>query len=163
MILIIAKSDDGQLLKKLSRSIPSLELAEGVYLTWAPKEKVAKTVDQLKGLAIKTWEERGRGPLFEAAVLELTEDQFRQLRNMAKTVIEKAAEAMSEEVDRLIKRLRSAGGEGAAGWYRDLARRYQKLLDACISLGVEPTAVGRLKEKWKEATIEAGRALKKGG
>jgi aspartyl/asparaginyl-tRNA synthetase len=76
--------------------------------------------------------------------------------------VEKMGSAMLEEMERLLQRMRSGKtSRDLTGWYRDLARRYELLLNACMALGLEPTIVARLKEKWKEVTIEAGRLFKK--
>jgi hypothetical protein len=76
--------------------------------------------------------------------------------------VEKMGSAMLEEMERLLQRMRSGKtSRDLTGWYRDLARRYERLLNACMALDLEPTIVAKLKEKWKEVTLEAGRALKK--
>ncbi|MEM0370546.1 MAG: hypothetical protein QXT46_04145 [Pyrobaculum sp.] len=160
MLLIIVKSDDVQYVKKLWRKLPGLEIADGVYLTWATREKVKKAVGDVKEEIIKTWDAGGRGPLFEIAVVELTEQQYNEVRHMAKSAIERQAAALTEEIDRLLQKIRSSRDRRLAGWYRDVARRYQRLIDASLALAVEPTAVGKLKEKWKELTLEAGRLFK---
>ncbi|ACB39980.1 hypothetical protein [Pyrobaculum neutrophilum] len=161
MILLIVKTDSGEVAKRLARAVEGLELAPGLYLTWAPREKVARAVNAAKREAVRRWEEEGSGPQLEVAALELTEEQYRELRPLARGVIERAAEALLEEMERLLERLRSPGGRDLSGWYRDLARRYERLVNASIALDIEPTALGRLRDRWKEVALEAGRRLRR--
>jgi len=139
-----------------------LELLPGVYLSWSPKEKAVRAVEAVKRAVVERWEESGEGPRLEVAVIELDERQYRALRPLARALVEKMGSAMLEEMERLLQRMRSGKtSRDLTGWYRDLARRYERLLNACMALDLEPTIVARLKEKWKEVTLEAGRALKK--
>ena len=139
-----------------------MELLPGVYLSWSPKEKAVRAVEAVKRAVVERWERSGEGPTLEVAVLELDERQYKVLRPMALTIVEKIGSAMLEEMERLLQRMRSSKTtRDLTGWYRDLAMRYERLLNACMALDLEPTIVARLKEKWKEVTIEAGRALKK--
>ena len=156
------KSDDEGVVKRVARGIEALELLPGVYLSWSPKERAEKVVEAVKRAVVDKWEESGEGPTLEVAVLELDERQYKALRPMARALVEKMGSAMLEEMERLLQRMRSGKtSRDLTGWYRDLARRYERLLNACMALDLEPTIVARLKEKWKEVTIEAGRALKK--
>jgi len=140
----------------LGRMVNGLELLEGVFLVWAPRDKVAKAVDTVKKNVIKKWEEEGRGPMFEVAVIELTDTQYKEVRPLAKAVVEKMAEALLEEMERLHEKMRS-GDRKVLGWYRDVAARYQRLVDISLALDIEPTIMGRLRDKWKEVSLEAGR------
>ncbi len=161
-MLILVKSDDEGVVKRVARGIEALELLPGVYLSWSPKEKAEKVVEAVKRTVVEKWEESGEGPTLEVAVLELDERQYKALRPMALTVVEKIGSAMLEEMERLLQRMRSSKTtRDLTGWYRDLARRYERLLNACMALDLEPTIVAKLKEKWKEVTLEAGRLLKK--
>ncbi len=161
-MLILVKSDDEGVVKRVARGIEALELLPGVYLSWSPKEKAEKVVEAVKRAVVVRWEESGEGPTLEVAVLELDERQYKALRPMALTIVEKIGSAMQEEMERLLQRMRSSKTtRDLTGWYRDLARRYERLLNACMALDLEPTIVARLKEKWKEVTVEAGRLLKK--
>ncbi len=161
-MLILVKSDDEGVVKRVARGIEALELLPGVYLSWSPKERAEKVVESVKRAVVEKWEELGEGPTLEVAVLELDEKQYKALRPMALTIVEKIGSAMLEEMERLLQRMRSGKtSRDLTGWYRDLARRYERLLNACMALDLEPTIIARLKEKWKEVTIEAGRLLKK--
>jgi hypothetical protein len=162
VLLILVKSDDEGVVKRVARGIEVLELLPGVYLSWSPKERAEKVVESVKRAVVDRWEESGEGPTLEVAVLELDERQYKALRPMALTIVEKMGSAMLEEMERLLQRMRSGKtSRDLTGWYRDLARRYERLLNACMALDLEPTIVAKLKEKWKEVTIEAGRLLKK--
>jgi hypothetical protein len=162
VLLILVKSDDEGVVKRVARGIEVLELLPGVYLSWSPKERAEKVVESVKRAVVERWEESGEGPTLEVAVLELDERQYKALRPMALTIVEKMGSAMLEEMERLLQRMRSGKtSRDLTGWYRDLARRYERLLNACMALDLEPTIVAKLKEKWKEVTLEAGRALKK--
>jgi len=156
------KSDDEGVVKRVARGIEALELLPGVYLSWSPKEGAEKVVEAVKRAVVDKWEESGEGPTLEVAVLELDERQYKALRPMARALVEKMGSAMLEEMERLLQRMRSSKtSRDLTGWYRDLARRYERLLNACMALELEPTIVARLREKWKEVTLEAGRLLKK--
>jgi hypothetical protein len=162
VLLILVKSDDEGVVKRVARGIEVLELLPGVYLSWSPKERAEKVVESVKRAVVERWEELGEGPTLEVAVLELDERQYKALRPMALTIVEKMGSAMLEEMERLLQRMRSGKtSRDLTGWYRDLARRYERLLNACMALDLEPTIVAKLKEKWKEVTLEAGRLLKK--
>jgi hypothetical protein len=162
VLLILVKSDDEGVVKRVARGIEVLELLPGVYLSWSPKERAEKVVESVKRAVVDRWEESGEGPTLEVAVLELDERQYKALRPMALTIVEKMGSAMLEEMERLLQRMRSGKtSRDLTGWYRDLARRYERLLNACMALDLEPTIVAKLKEKWKEVTLEAGRLLKK--
>jgi hypothetical protein len=162
VLLILVKSDDEGVVKRVARGIEALELLPGVYLSWSPKERAEKVVEAVKRAVVEKWEELGEGPTLEVAVLELDERQYKALRPMALTIVEKIGSAMLEEMERLLQQMRSGKTtRDLTGWYRDLARRYERLLNACMALDLEPTIVARLKERWKEVTLEAGRALKK--
>jgi hypothetical protein len=162
VLLILVKSDDEGVVKRVARGIEVLELLPGVYLSWSPKERAEKVVESVKRAVVDRWEELGEGPTLEVAVLELDERQYKALRPMALTIVEKMGSAMLEEMERLLQRMRSGKtSRDLTGWYRDLARRYERLLNACMALDLEPTIVAKLKEKWKEVTLEAGRLLKK--
>jgi hypothetical protein len=162
VLLILVKSDDEGVVKRVARGIEALELLPGVYLSWSPKEKAEKVVEAVKRAVVDRWEESGEGPTLEVAVLELDERQHKALRPMALTIVEKMGSAILEEMERLLQRMRSSKAtRDLTGWYRDLARRYERLLNACMALDLEPTIVARLKEKWKEVTLEAGRLPKK--
>jgi hypothetical protein len=162
VLLILVKSDDEGVVKRVARGIEVLELLPGVYLSWSPKERAEKVVESVKRAVVDRWEELGEGPTLEVAVLELDERQYKALRPMALTIVEKMGSAMLEEMERLLQRMRSSKtSRDLTGWYRDLARRYERLLNACMALDLEPTIVAKLKEKWKEVTLEAGRLLKK--
>jgi hypothetical protein len=162
VLLILVKSDDEGVVKRVARGIEVLELLPGVYLSWSPKERAEKVVESVKRAVVDRWEESGEGPTLEVAVLELDERQYKALRPMALTIVEKMGSAMLEEMERLLQRMRSGKtSRDLTGWYRDLARRYERLLNACMALDLEPTIVAKLKEKWKEVTLEAGRVLKK--
>jgi len=156
VFLVLAKSDDRELVKRLGRMVNGLEPLEGVLLVWAPRDKVAKAVDTIKKDVIKKWEEEGKGPMFEVAVIELTETQYKEVRPLAKAIIEKMAQALLEEMERLHEKMRS-GDKKVLGWYRDVAARYHRLVDISLALDIEPTIMGRLKDKWKEVSLEAGR------
>ncbi|ABL89149.1 conserved hypothetical protein [Pyrobaculum islandicum DSM 4184] len=160
MFLIIVKTEE-EIAKKLWKMLDGLELTPGVYLTWAPREKIVKSVDAIKKDVIKRWEEEGKGPLFEAAVLELTEEQYKEVRPLARGVVEKIATAMLEEMERLLEKMRSGKDRSLSGWYRDLAKRYERLINITLALDIEPTVMGKLKDKWREVTLEAGRRLRK--
>ena len=161
-MLILVKSDDEEVARRAARGIEALELLPGVYLSWSPREKVKRAVEAVKRAVVERWEESGEGPTLEVAVLELDERQYKALRPMALTIVEKMGSAMLEEMERLLKQMRSSKtSRDLTGWYRDLARRYERLLNACMALDLEPTIIAKLKEKWKEVTIEAGRLLKK--
>jgi hypothetical protein len=162
VLLILVKSDDEGVVKRVARGIEALELLPGVYLSWSPKERAEKVVESVKRAVVEKWEELGEGPTLEVAVLELDERQYKALRPMALTIVEKIGSAMLEEMERLLQQMRSSKTtRDLTGWYRDLARRYERLLNACMALDLEPTIIAKLKEKWKEVTIEAGRLLKK--
>jgi hypothetical protein len=162
VLLILVKSDDEGVVKRVARGIEVLELLPGVYLSWSPKERAEKVVESVKRAVVDRWEESDEGPTLEVAVLELDERQYKALRPMALTIVEKMGSAMLEEMERLLQRIRSGKtSRDLTGWYRDLARRYERLLNACMALDLEPTIVAKLKEKWKEVTLEAGRLLKK--
>jgi hypothetical protein len=162
VLLILVKSDDEGVVKRVAKGIEALELLPGVYLSWSPKERAEKVVEAVKRAVVEKWEELGEGPTLEVAVLELDEKQYKALRPMALTIVEKIGSAMLEEMERLLQRMRSSKTtRDLTGWYRDLARRYERLLNACMALDLEPTIVAKLKEKWKEVTLEAGRLLKK--
>jgi hypothetical protein len=162
VLLILVKSDDEGVVKRVARGIEALELLPGVYLSWSPKERAEKVVESVKRAVVEKWEELGEGPTLEVAVLELDERQYKALRPMALTIVEKIGSAMLEEMERLLQQMRSSKTtRDLTGWYRDLARRYERLLNACMALDLEPTIVAKLKEKWKEVTIEAGRLFKK--
>jgi hypothetical protein len=162
VLLILVKSDDEGVVKRVARGIEALELLPGVYLSWSPKERAEKVVESVKRAVVDRWEESDEGPTLEVAVLELDERQYKALRPMALTIVEKMGSAMLEEMERLLQRMRSGKtSRDLTGWYRDLARRYERLLNACMALDLEPTIVAKLKEKWKEVTLEAGRLLKK--
>jgi hypothetical protein len=162
VLLILVKSDDEGVVKRVARGIEALELLPGVYLSWSPKERAEKVVESVKRAVVEKWEELGEGPTLEVAVLELDERQYKALRPMALTIVEKMGSAMLEEMERLLQQMRSSKTtRDLTGWYRDLARRYERLLNACMALDLEPTIVAKLKEKWKEVTIEAGRLFKK--
>jgi hypothetical protein len=162
VLLILVKSDDEGVVKRVARGIEALELLPGVYLSWSPKERAEKVVEAVKRAVVEKWEELGEGPTLEVAVLELDERQYKALRPMALTIVEKIGLAMLEEMERLLQQMRSSkASRDLTGWYRDLARRYERLLNACLALDLEPTIIAKLKEKWKEVTIEAGRLLKK--
>jgi hypothetical protein len=157
VLLILVKSDDEGMVKRVARGIEALELLPGVYLSWSPKERAEKVVEAVKRAVVEKWEELGEGP-----TLELDERQYKALRPMALTIVEKIGSAMLEEMERLLQQMRSSKTtRDLTGWYRDLARRYERLLNACMALDLEPTIIAKLKEKWKEVTIEAGRLLKK--
>jgi len=161
-LLILVKSDDEGVARRAGRGIEALELLPGVYLSWSPKEKAVRAVEAVKRAVVERWERSGEGPTLEVAVLELDERQYKVLRPMALTIVEKIGSAMLEEMERLLKQMRSSKtSRDLTGWCRDLARRYERLLNACMALDLEPTIVARLKEKWKEVTIEAGRLFKK--
>ncbi len=156
------KSDDEGVARRAARGIETLELLPGVYLSWSPKEKAERAVEAVKRAVVERWERSGEGPTLEVAVIELDERQYRALRPLALTIVEKIGSAMLEEMERLLQRMRSSKTtRDLTGWYRDLARRYERLLNACMALDLEPTIIAKLKEKWKEVTIEAGRLLKK--
>jgi len=70
--------------------------------------------------------------------------------------VEKMAEALLEEMERLHEKMRS-GDRKVLGWYRDVAARYQRLVDISLALDIEPSIMGRLRDKWKEVSLEAGR------
>jgi hypothetical protein len=162
VLLILVKSDDEGVVKRAARGIEALELLPGVYLSWSPKERAEKVVESVKRAVVDRWEESDEGPTLEVAVLELDERQYKALRPMALTIVEKMGSAMLEEMERLLQRMRSGKtSRDLTGWYRDLARRYERLFNACMALDLEPTIVAKLKEKWKEVTLEAGGALKK--
>jgi hypothetical protein len=162
VLLILVKSDDEGVVKRVARGIEALELLPGVYLSWSPKEKAVRAVEAVKRAVVEKWEELGEGPTLEVAVLELDERQYKALRPMALTIVERMGSAMLEEMERFLQGMRSGKtSRDLTGWYRDLARRYERLLNACMALDLEPTIVARLKEKWKEVTLEAGRLLKK--
>ncbi|MFZ8842219.1 MAG: hypothetical protein ACO2PM_25475 [Pyrobaculum sp.] len=162
MLLILVKSDDEEVARRAAGGKEALELLPGVYLSWSPKEKAVRAVEAVKRAVVERWEKSGEGPTLEVAVIELDERQYKALRPMALTIVEKMGSAMLEEMERLLQRMRSGKtSRDLTGWYRDLARRYERLLDACMALDLEPTIVARLKEKWKEVTLEAGRLLKK--
>ena len=158
----MVKSDDEEVARRAAGGKEALELLPGVYLSWSPKEKAVRAVEAVKRAVVERWEKSGEGPTLEVAVIELDERQYKALRPMALTIVEKMGSAMLEEMERLLQRMRSGKtSRDLTGWYRDLARRYERLLDACMALDLEPTIVARLKEKWKEVTLEAGRLLKK--
>lgn len=158
MYLVIIKSDREEVVKRVGRSVEGIELMPGLYLTWTPREKVLKVLDRAKRQAVREWEERGEGPVLETAVLELTEDQYKEIRPMARSELERAASALLEEMGRLLEKMRSGkGGKNLLGWYRDLARRYEKLVNASLALDIEPTVMGRLRDRWKELSLEAGK------
>jgi len=162
VLLILVKSDDEGVVKRVARGIEALELLPGVYLSWSPKERAEKVVESVKRAVVERWEESGEGPTLEVAVIEIDETQYKALRPLARALVEKMGSAMLEEMERLLQRMRSGKtSRDLTGWYRDLARRYERLLNACMALDLEPTIVARLKEKWKEVTLEAGRLLKK--
>jgi hypothetical protein len=162
VLLILVKSDDEEVARRAAGGKEALELLPGVYLSWSPKEKAVRAVEAVKRAVVERWEKSGEGPTLEVAVIELDERQYKALRPMALTIVEKMGSAMLEEMERLLQRMRSGKtSRDLTGWYRDLARRYERLLDACMALDLEPTIVARLKEKWKEVTLEAGRLLKK--
>jgi len=162
VLLILVKSDDEGVVKRVARGIEALELLPGVYLSWSPKERAEKVVESVKRAVVDRWEESGEGPTLEVAVIELDETQYKALRPLARALVEKMGSAMLEEMERLLQRMRSGKtSRDLTGWYRDLARRYERLLNACMALDLEPTIVARLKEKWKEVTLEAGRLFKK--
>jgi hypothetical protein len=162
VLLILVKSDDEGVVKRVARGIEALELLPGVYLSWSPKEKAVRVVEAVKRAVVERWEKSGEGPTLEVAVIELDERQYRALRPLARALVEKMGSAILEEMERLLQRMRSGKtSRDLTGWYRDLARRYERLLNACMALDLEPTIIAKLKEKWKEVTIEAGRLLKK--
>jgi hypothetical protein len=162
VLLILVKSDDEGVARRAARGIEALELLPGVYLSWSPKEKAERAVEAVKRAVVERWEKSGKGPTLEVAVIELDERQYKSLRPLARALVEKMGSAMLEEMERLLQRMRSGKtSRDLTGWYRDLARRYERLLNACMALDLEPTIVARLKERWKEVTLEAGRALKK--
>jgi hypothetical protein len=162
VLLILVKSDDEGVVKRVARGIEALELLPGVYLSWSPKERAEKVVESVKRAVVERWEESGEGPTLEVAVIEIDETQYKALRPLARALVEKMGSAMLEEMERLLQRMRSGKtSRDLTGWYRDLARRYERLLNACMALDLEPTIVARLKEKWKEVTLEAGRLFKK--
>jgi len=154
--LVLVKSDSRELVKRLGRMVDGLELLEGVFLVWAPRDRVAKAVDTVKRNVIRRWEEEGRGPMFEVAVVELGEAQYKEVRPLARAVVEKMAEALLEEMERLHEKMRS-NDRKVLGWYRDVAARYQRLVDISLALDIEPSIMGRLRDKWKEVSLEAGR------
>ncbi len=162
MLLVIVKSDDVEVVKRVGRQLDALELLPGVFLSWSPREKAERAVDAVKRGVVRRWEEAGEGPALEVAVLELTEDQFKAVRPLARAVIERVGSALLEEMGRLLEKMRSGKTtRDLTGWYRDLARRYERLVNASIALDVEPTIMGKLRERWKEVTLEAGRALRR--
>jgi hypothetical protein len=167
MMLVIVKSGDENLVRRALAQVDGLELLPGVYLSWLPRERVARAIEAIKRDVIKRWEEAGRGPTLEVAAIELTDEQYRELRPLAKSAIERLATDLLREVEALLERMRSALGSGRrerlrelAAQYRRLARRYEWLANASLALGIEPTVMGRLREKWKEASLEAGRVLR---
>ncbi|MFN3803475.1 MAG: hypothetical protein ACK4SY_00255 [Pyrobaculum sp.] len=155
MYLVIIKSQK-EIYKRLGRRIEALELLPGVYLTWSPREKIEKAVETTKRELTREWEEKGEGPFFDTAIIELTEGQTKSLKTLSRAVIESLAEAMLVEMERLHTRLRSRDKK-AVGWYRDLARRYKKLIDTSFVLDIYPSILDKLKEKWMEISLEAGR------
>ena len=158
----MVRSDDEGVARRAARGIEALELLPGVYLSWSPKEKAVRAVEVVKRAVVERWGRSGEGPTLEVAVIELDERQYRALRPLARALVEKMGSAMLEEMERLLEQMRSGKtSRDLTGWYRDLARRYERLLNACMALDLEPTIVARLKEKWKEVTLEAGRLFKK--
>lgn len=156
MYLLIIKSEK-RIYEKLVRKINMLELLPGLCLTWSPREKITKTVEAIKRELIKEWEEKGVGPPLEIAVIELTETQYKSIRQLAKYVVETTAESLLNEMDRFQERIKSRKGQNLSGWFRDLANRYKKLVDTTFVLDIHPTILDKLKEKWRELTLEVGR------
>ncbi len=153
MYLLIIKSEK-EIYKKLVRKIEVLELLPGVYLTWSTREKITKTIEVIKKELVREWEERGVGPSLEVAVIELTEAQYKSIRPLARRVIETTAESLLSEMNRLHEKSKR---ENVSGWFRDLANRYVKLTNAAFVLDIHPAVLDKLKEKWKELTLEVGK------
>jgi len=84
----------------------AMKLIDGVYLSWRPPEEVKRVVDRIKRDVVRIWEEQGEGPRVEIAVIELSEQQFREIRHIVRSRIEEEGERLLTDLNRFVERYR---------------------------------------------------------
>ncbi|MBP1448418.1 MAG: hypothetical protein JZD41_00120 [Thermoproteus sp.] len=156
MELIIVYSDDEELANRIFNSVPCIKLAPSLAVTWEPEDRIRRAIEQVKDKVIRRWEERGKGPRLEFAVLALSEDQFNAIRHIVRRALDDIASRLAEELRRFaadVRRRRGPPGELKARFGR-LAKRSSRLVEAALKLGLLTSAVAQVQEALKEANAE---------
>lgn len=149
-------SNDEQVVGRALRGISHVAVARGVAVTWEPEEKIIKALEKVKDELLERWEAEGSGPVFEYAVIKLTEEQYNALRHMARRALDDSAARLAAELRRLAADMRRGRGRASElkARFRRLAADVNRLNEASSRLGLYTSAVGELQEAFREASAE---------
>ncbi|MEL9991190.1 MAG: hypothetical protein QXP98_08640 [Thermoproteus sp.] len=156
MILILLYSNDEQVVGRALRGISHVAIAQGVAVTWEPEEKVTRALERVKEELLERWEAEGSGPVFEYAVIKLTEEQYNALRHMARRALDDSATRLTAELKKLAADMRRGRGRASElkARFRRLAAETTRLNETASKLGLYTSALSELQEAFKEASAE---------
>ena len=130
----------------------ALRLLEGVYLSWRPVDEVRRVVDRIKRDLVRKWEERGEGPRAEFAVVELSDDQFREFRHIVRSRIEEEGERLLAELERFVERYRGKEvDERGRRIFARLKKRYEYLSNVALAFDVRPSILLKIGDVYRMA------------
>ncbi len=156
MILVLVRSDDEDVASSALRGFPHVGLGRGIAVTWEPREVVERALERAKRELLRRWEAEGSGPVFEYAVLPLSEEQYNSLRPMVKRALDEGAAALAKELRRLAVEMRRGGRRARElkAKFGKLAKLTAQINEAAAKLGIYSSAIADLQEAFKEANAE---------
>ncbi|NPA71082.1 MAG: hypothetical protein GXO26_09770 [Crenarchaeota archaeon] len=156
---------EDEILDEVERQIEEigLRITRGVIVTWRNREEIEKKVLRVKDVVIRKLEEGFEGVEFLYSILELSEDQYKSIRNLVAKKLEILCNSLISRVEKLIEDVRSCKGREVRKYRKalqEIEESFRKIAEFHKMFDIRHSIFDKLNKAMSELRAEFYRRLK---
>ncbi len=154
-----------EILEEVERRIDEigLRITRGVIVTWRSREEVERAVLRVKDVIIRRLEEGFEGVEFLYSIIELSEEQYKSIRNLIVKKLEILCNSLINKVEKLLENVKSCRGREVKKYRRSLQEieeSFKKIAEFHKVFDVRHSIFDRLNRYMSELRAEFYRRLR---
>ncbi|NPB01261.1 MAG: hypothetical protein GXO10_07790 [Crenarchaeota archaeon] len=140
-----------------------LRITRGVIITWRSREEIEKRMLKVKDVIIRRLEEGFEGIEFLYSIIELSEDQYKNVRNLVIKKLEILCTSLINKVEKLVEDVKSCKGREVRKYRKvlqEIEESFRKIAEFHKVFDVRHSIFDKLNRAMSELRAEFYRRLK---
>ncbi len=140
-----------------------LRITRGVVISWRDREDLERRLLRLKDVIIRRLEEGYEGVEFLYSIVELTEDQYKAVRNLVAKKLEVLCQSMISRVESFLEQVRSTSPREVRKLRKtlqEIEESFKKIVEFHKVFDIKHSIFDRLNKLMSELRAEFYRRLK---
>ncbi|NPA23200.1 MAG: hypothetical protein GXO23_02760 [Crenarchaeota archaeon] len=156
---------EDEILEEVERQIDDigLRITRGVLVTWRGREEIERRVLRVKDTIIRRLEEGFEGVEFLYSIIELSEEQYKNIRNLIAKKLEILCNSLIGKIEKLLENVKSCKGREVRRYRKNLQEieeSFKKIAEFHKVFDIRHSIFDRLNRYMSELRAEFYRRLK---